>query len=105
MSTLFAIFDWRSIAVLRRNALVYFRNWKTAFFPPAMEPVIFFVAFGLGLGTYVGSLAYDGTDVPYATWVAPGVTTDVGGSHFHRCHRLPGTHRWASGRIPATVVA
>jgi lipooligosaccharide transport system permease protein len=73
MSTLFAIFDWRSIAVLRRNALVYFRNWKTAFFPPAMEPVIFFVAFGLGLGTYVGSLAYDGTDVPYATWVAPGL--------------------------------
>ncbi len=73
MTALTSFLDWRSLAVLRRNALVYFRNWKTAFFPPAMEPVIFFVAFGLGLGTYVGSLAYQGADVPYATWVAPGL--------------------------------
>lgn len=73
MSTLAALFDWRSYSVLRRNALVYFRNWRTAFFPPAMEPVIFFLAFGLGLGGYVGSLAYDGREVPYATWVAPGL--------------------------------
>ncbi len=68
-----AIFDWRSIAVFRRNALVYFRNWKTAFFPPAMEPVVFFIAFGLGLGSYVGSFDYHGKDVSYATWVAPGL--------------------------------
>ena len=73
MTALLAVFDWRSIAVLRRNALVYFRNWKTAFFPPAMEPVIFFIAFGIGLGTYVGSLMYDGEEVAYATWVAPGL--------------------------------
>lgn len=73
MTALFAFLDWRSLAVLRRNALVYFRNWKTAFFPPAMEPVIFFLAFGLGLGTYVGSLVYEGQEVPYATWVAPGL--------------------------------
>jgi lipooligosaccharide transport system permease protein len=68
-----ALADWRSYSVLRRNALVYFRNWKTAFFPPAMEPVIFFLAFGLGLGGYVGSLMYDDRSVPYATWVAPGL--------------------------------
>jgi lipooligosaccharide transport system permease protein len=73
VTALLSFLDWRSVAVLRRNALVYFRNWKTAFLPPAMEPVIFFVAFGLGLGTYVGSLAYEGSDVPYATWVAPGL--------------------------------
>lgn len=68
-----SLFDWRSYSVLRRNALVYFRNWRTAFFPPAMEPVIFFLAFGLGLGGYVGTLMYEGTEVPYATWVAPGL--------------------------------
>ncbi len=73
MKDLLALFDWRSYAVLRRNGLVYLRNWKTAFFPPAMEPVVFFLAFGLGLGGYVGSLAYEGADVPYATWVAPGL--------------------------------
>jgi len=70
---LWAVTDWRSRAVLRRNALVYFRNWRTAFFPPAMEPVIFFLAFGLGLGGYVGVLQYEDQSVPYATWVAPGL--------------------------------
>lgn len=73
MRDLLAIADWRSVAVLRRNGLVYFRNWRTAFFPPAMEPVVFFLAFGLGLGGYVGSLMHDGRAVDYATWVAPGL--------------------------------
>ena len=73
MKELLSMGDWRSIAVLSRNALVYFRNWRTAFFPPAMEPVVFFLAFGLGLGGYVGSLMHDGTAVEYATWVAPGL--------------------------------
>ncbi|MBC7172356.1 MAG: hypothetical protein H5U40_08025, partial [Polyangiaceae bacterium] len=70
-----AIADWRSRAVLRRNARVYLRNWKTAFFPPALEPLLFFVAFGLGLGSYVGSLEYAGHDVAYASWVVPGLLT------------------------------
>jgi lipooligosaccharide transport system permease protein len=70
-----ALFDWRSRAVLHRNARVYLRNWKTAFLPPALEPLIFFVAFGLGLGSYVGSLDYEGGEVEYASWVAPGLLT------------------------------
>ncbi len=70
-----AIADWRARAVLLRNARVYLRNWKTAFFPPALEPLLFFVAFGLGLGSYVGSLGYAGKDVEYASWVAPGLLT------------------------------
>jgi len=70
---LYALFQWQTWAVFRRNAQVYLRNWKTAFFPPAMEPVIFFVAFGLGLGTYVGSLLYEGTEVGYSSYVAPGL--------------------------------
>lgn len=73
MRLLPAIFDWRSRAVLRRNALVYFRNWRTAFLPPAAEPIVYFLAFGLGLGGYVGTLAYDDQSVSYATWVAPGL--------------------------------
>ncbi|MEM9070430.1 MAG: ABC transporter permease [Myxococcota bacterium] len=73
MKVLLAAFDWRSRSVFRRNALVYFRNWKTAFLPPAMEPVIFFVAFGLGLSGYVGSMNYAGVDIDYATYIAPGL--------------------------------
>ncbi|MCA9629329.1 MAG: hypothetical protein KC766_16760, partial [Myxococcales bacterium] len=67
------VLDWRSLAVLRRNALVYLRNWRTAFFPPAMEPVVFFLAFGLGLRGYVGDLNYRGATISYATYVAPGL--------------------------------
>lgn len=73
MKDLLAAFDWRSLAVLKRNALVYFRNWRTAFFPPAFEPVIFFLAFGLGLQGYVGGLEHGGEPVDYASYVAPGL--------------------------------
>jgi lipooligosaccharide transport system permease protein len=68
-----SILDWRSLAVLRRNMLVYLRNWRTAFLPPAMEPVVFFLAFGLGLGSHMGGLQYAGREISYATWVVPGL--------------------------------
>ena len=55
-----AAFDWRSWAVLRRNALVYVRNWRTAVIPPAMEPVIFFIAFGIGFSFTVGLILAPG---------------------------------------------
>lgn len=71
--TMLAVFDWRARAVLFRNALVYLRNWRTAFFPPAMEPVVFFVALGLGLGGFVGNLPYGNRTIDYATFVAPGL--------------------------------
>ncbi len=73
IADLVAISDWRARAVLVRNARVYLRNWRTAFLPPAFEPVLFFVAFGLGLGSYVGALDHGGREVPYASWVAPGL--------------------------------
>lgn len=73
LGVLSAIADWRSLAVLRRNAMVYLRNWRTVFLPPAMEPVVFFLAFGLGLGSYVGQLQYQGHAIAYATYVAPGL--------------------------------
>lgn len=70
---LFAFADWRSWAVFRRNTRVYFRNWKTAFFPPAMEPVIYFLAFGLGLAGYVGTLGWQGRELAYPQFIAPGL--------------------------------
>ncbi len=73
LRVLIAMADWRSLAVLRRNAMVYLRNWRTVFLPPAMEPVVFFLAFGLGLGGYVGHLQYQGRPIEYATYVAPGL--------------------------------
>ena len=67
------LLDWRTWRVFRRNAKVYLRNWRTAFLPPAMEPVIFFVAFGMGLGMYVGSMTYADQAVSYTAYVAPGL--------------------------------
>lgn len=68
-----AIADWRSWTVVGRNALVYVRNWRTAFLPPAFEPLVFFVALGLGLRGYVGELSYAGATIDYPTYVAPGL--------------------------------
>lgn len=65
--------DWRSWAVFRRNALVYVRNWRTAFLPPAFEPIVFFFALGMGLKSYVGGVAYAGGHIDYPTYVAAGI--------------------------------
>ncbi len=73
LAPLFAFADWRSWAVFRRNARVYLRNWKTAFFPPAMEPVLYFLAFGFGLSGYVGTLDWHGQEVSYPQFIAPGL--------------------------------
>jgi lipooligosaccharide transport system permease protein len=65
--------DWRSWAVFRRNARVYLRNWRTAFLPPAMEPIIYFLAMGLGLGGYVETLRWHGRELTYTEFIAPGM--------------------------------
>src|SRR5690606_29285109 len=36
-------------------------------------PVVYFVAFGIGLATYVGGVPHDGRTVDYPSWVAPGM--------------------------------
>jgi len=72
---LHGLIDWRTLAVVRRNAVVYMRNWRSAFIPPMFEPVMMFLVFGLGLGVYVGSLAYEDGQVAYLDYVAPGIIT------------------------------
>ena len=67
--------DWRTRAVTRRNFLVYLRNWRSAFVPPVLEPLVMFLVFGMGLGAYVGSIVYQGREVPYLEYVAPGILT------------------------------
>jgi len=78
VSSLTAVADWRSWAVFRRNALVFLRNWRTALIPPAMEPVIFFVAFGIGFGSFIEGIDYGGVEINYATYVAAGLIAYTG---------------------------
>jgi lipooligosaccharide transport system permease protein len=73
MRWLTAAFDWQSRAVVARHLRVHLQNWHTAFLPPVLEPVTMLLAFGVGLGTYVASLTWQGRDIDYLTYVAPGL--------------------------------
>jgi lipooligosaccharide transport system permease protein len=64
---------WQSWAVVGRHARVHLRSWHINFLPPAGEPVLMLLAFGLGLGGYVASVEWRGREVPYMTFVAPGI--------------------------------
>lgn len=68
-----AALAWQSRMVLRRHLLVYLRNWYTGLLPPAAEPVVLLIAFGLGLGAHVGGMAYGAEPVSYASYIAPGM--------------------------------
>jgi lipooligosaccharide transport system permease protein len=68
-----AALEWQSRAVVVRHLRVYLHNWHTAFLPPVGEPVTMLLAFGLGLGGYVGTLDWQGRAVAYPTYVAPGL--------------------------------
>lgn len=73
MKLLRAALDWQSRAVVARHAQVHLRNWHTAFLPPVAEPLTMLLAFGLGLGAYVGAFQWRDRDVAYLTYVAPGL--------------------------------
>ena len=75
---LLAALDWRSWAVFRRNTLVFARHWRTAVVPPAMEPVIFFLAFGIGFSGFIDDFSYRGVDINYATYVSAGLIAYTG---------------------------
>ena len=64
-----AIPGHRSLNVWRRNRDVFLQLWKAEFVPPLLEPVIMFLALGLGLGTYVQLSG----DVDYIQFLGPGV--------------------------------
>jgi lipooligosaccharide transport system permease protein len=56
-----------SLKVWRRNWDVFFKTYQVNFLPPIIEPVLYLVAIGFGLGMFVGEI--DG--VPYVNFIAP----------------------------------
>lgn len=62
-------FSWRFIRVWQRNRDVFFRLWHSEAPGFIAEPIIVLLAFGMGLGTYIGLI--DGQR--YMQFIAPGI--------------------------------
>lgn len=52
-----------------RNAVMFKRYWRGTLLPVFADPVIYFVALGFGLGSYIASVQ----GVPYSDFIAPGL--------------------------------
>lgn len=73
MSIYAAASQWQSRAVLARHIRVHLRNWHTVTLPPVCEPLIMLLAFGLGLGSQMGTLRWQQLDLDYMHYLAPGI--------------------------------
>jgi lipooligosaccharide transport system permease protein len=62
-------FTWRFYRVWQRNRDVFFRLWRTEGPASIIEPVILLLAFGLGMGVYIGTV----NGQRYIEFIAPGV--------------------------------
>lgn len=56
-------------AMVQRNRDVYRKTWKTNFLPPLLEPLLFIVALGYGLGVFVREVE----GVRYPVFIAPAI--------------------------------
>src|SRR6185503_21040019 len=63
---------WQSRAVLGRHLRVHLRNWYTVTLPPVCEPLIMLLTFGVGLGRQIGNLSWQGAQLDYMHYLAPG---------------------------------
>jgi len=68
--------------VWQRNLEAFLRTYRVNFIPPFIEPLLYLLALGFGLGTYIE--AVDG--VPYPVFIAPAlVSISVMNSAFYEC--------------------
>ena len=65
----------RSARVWQRNFSIYRQNWKISFVPPLLEPLLYILAFGVGLAVMVGELEYGGARLSYTTFIAPALVS------------------------------
>ncbi len=63
----------RALRYWQRNADVFCATWKTTVLPPLFEPLLYLAAFGAGVGMLVGTLTWEGQELTYIQFVAPGM--------------------------------
>jgi lipooligosaccharide transport system permease protein len=62
----------RAPKLVRRNMLAYKHAW-VAIFTGFSEPIFYLGAVGFGVGEFVGTVRYAGSEIPYAVFLAPGM--------------------------------
>lgn len=65
----------RTLRVWQRNFSVYRKTWKISFLPPLIEPLLYILAFGVGLAVMVGELQYAGRQLSYTVFIAPALVS------------------------------
>ncbi|WP_139984040.1 ABC transporter permease [Nocardioides litoris] len=60
------------LLMVERNAITYRTAWKL-FLTGFLEPVFYLLSIGIGVGQLIESFDFNGTSVPYAEFVAPGM--------------------------------
>ena len=73
MKTYRASIQWQSFAVVMRHVRVHVRNWHTMLVPPICEPLILLLAFGVGLGRQIEGFSWEGFEMSYLQYLAPGM--------------------------------
>jgi lipooligosaccharide transport system permease protein len=59
-----------ALLLIERNVMVYRRTWMILF-SGFFEPLFYLLALGVGLGSYVGTITFEGDSFEYAAFVAP----------------------------------
>ena len=91
----------RALLLLERNARLYLRH-RVLFLTGVVEPLLFLLSIGIGLGGLVGPIRVGDTEVPYAAFVAPALlaTSAMNGamidSIFNLFFKLKITHLYDS---------
>ena len=86
-----------AVRMVQRNALVYRRIWRGSVFSSFLQPTLFLIAMGLGLGAMVdagGALLPGG--VRYAEFLAPGLlaSTAMQAASFESAWPVMGKMTW-----------
>ncbi len=72
----------RTKDVWERNFRVFMKTWKVNFLPPFIEPILYLLALGFGVGSFINAIE----GVSYARFIAPGlVAISVMNASFFEC--------------------
>ncbi len=69
MKEIFGVSPRMVATVWQRHADVWIRTWKTNLLPPLLEPILYLLGFGFGVGAYIHEMG----GVTYVEFIAPSI--------------------------------